>query len=174
MGGVSVAADRQVSEYLVRQPDVDKIAFTGSTVAGRRIASLAGEQLKRVSLELGGKSAVIVLPDADRDTIVDSLRFASFPNNGESCIAHTRILIQREQHSAFVTALAENVASMKIDDPLDPETFIGPIVSERQRERVSNYIDVGISEHATVAIGALGCLKASTMARLSTRLFLRM
>jgi acyl-CoA reductase-like NAD-dependent aldehyde dehydrogenase len=151
-----VAADREVSEHLVKHPGVDKIAFTGSTAAGRRIASLAGEQLKRVSFELGGKSATIVMPDADLNTVIGGLRFASYPNNGQSCVAHTRVLVQADRHDAFVKAFAANVATMKIGDPLDPETLFGPQVSERQQQRVASYIDVGIREGATVALGGAG------------------
>jgi aldehyde dehydrogenase (NAD+) len=151
-----VAADREVSEYLVGHPGVDKIAFTGSTAAGRKIASIAGGQLKRVSLELGGKSAAIILPDADQDTVLNGLQWASFPNNGQSCVALTRILVHADQHDGFVEGLAARTAAYKIGDPLDPETFIGPLVAERQRERVSGYIEIGINEGAKLACGGLG------------------
>ncbi|MQB46136.1 aldehyde dehydrogenase [Rhizobium sp. ICMP 5592] len=151
-----IAADRAASEHLVTHPGVDKIAFTGSTDAGRRIASLAGGQLKRISLELGGKSATIILPDADRDAVVGGLRFSSYPNNGQSCIAHTRVLVQRDQHDAYVKTLAESVSTLKVGDPLDPETMFGPQVSERQQQRVASYIDLGIQEGATIALGGAG------------------
>lgn len=151
-----VAADREISEYLVTHPGIDKIAFTGSSATGRRIASLAGKQLKRASFELGGKSATIILPDADMNTVVGGLRFASYSNNGQSCIAHTRVLVQADHHDAFVKALAENVAAMKIGNPLDPDTMFGPQVSERQRQRVASYIDLGIQEGATLALGGPG------------------
>ena len=150
------AADREVSEYLVSHPGVDKVAFTGSTAAGRRIASIGGAQLKRVSLELGGKSAAIVLPDANQTAVIEGLPWSAFPNNGQSCVAHTRILVQRDQHDAFVSALAEKIGSLKIGDPLDPEVFFGPQVSERQRERVASYIELGIAEGATLALGGTG------------------
>jgi acyl-CoA reductase-like NAD-dependent aldehyde dehydrogenase len=150
------AADREVSEHLVVHPGVDKIAFTGSTGAGRRIASLAGEQLKRASFELGGKSAAIVLPGADENAVVAGLQYASFGNNGQSCVAHTRVLVQRDRHDEFVTALAAKIGSLKVGNPLDPDTFFGPQVSERQRERVAGYIDIGITEGATVALGGPG------------------
>ncbi|WP_031112724.1 aldehyde dehydrogenase family protein, partial [Streptomyces sp. NRRL S-146] len=96
-------ADRETSEYLVSHREVDKIAFTGSTRAGRRIASIAGEQLKRVSLELGGKSAAIILPDAGIEKAVAGLKFGSLLNNGESCIAQTRILAPRGRYEEVVT-----------------------------------------------------------------------
>lgn len=91
-------ADREVSEYLVSHPDVDKISFTGSTAAGRRVASIAGSQLKRMTLELGGKSAAIVLDDADAGTVAEGIKYAALLVNGQSCIAHTRILAPRSRH----------------------------------------------------------------------------
>ena len=151
-----LAADRDVSEHLVTHPAVDKIAFTGSSLAGRRIASLAGERLKRVSLELGGKSAAIVLPDADIETTVSALRYRSFPNNGQVCVAQTRVLVPEKIYSDFAEAMVADVASMTIGDPSLDTTFLGPVVSERQRERVLDYIRIGVAEGATVAIGGEG------------------
>lgn len=156
-GVVSIlTADREVSEYLVGHSGVDKIAFTGSTDAGRKISSLAGASLKRVSLELGGKSAAIVLPDADLSATAGALRFASFMNNGQACIAQTRILVPFDLHDRFVAELVAVVNSMKIGNPADPETFIGPLVSKRQQERVLGYIQLGLAEGATLATGGLG------------------
>ncbi|GLP64090.1 aldehyde dehydrogenase [Streptomyces sp. TUS-ST3] len=153
-GVVSVLpADRETSEYLVSHRDVDKIAFTGSTRAGRRIASLAGEQLKRVSLELGGKSAAIILPDADIDRAVAGLRFGSLLNNGESCIAQTRILAPRGRYEEIVAALKDLVESLKVGDPGDPDTFIGPMIRPDQQERVRDYIRLGIEEGARLVTG---------------------
>ena len=146
-------AGRQASEYLVSHPDVDKIAFTGSTAAGRRIASIAGEQLKRVSLELGGKSASIVLPDADLEETVNGLKFASLGNNGEACVAHTRIVLPRSRYDEFVDALAEMVAKLPVGDPSDPATFIGPMVRADQQERVRGYIAIGAEEGARIVAG---------------------
>ncbi|GAA0466742.1 aldehyde dehydrogenase [Paractinoplanes deccanensis] len=146
-------ADRATSEHLVRHPGVDKIAFTGSTRAGRRIASLAGEQLKRVSLELGGKSAAIILADADLARAVAGLKFGSLLNNGESCIAHTRILAPRSRYGEVVAALKEMVESAKVGNPGDPETFIGPMVRADQQQRVRDYIDLGVAEGATLVTG---------------------
>ncbi|MER5949477.1 aldehyde dehydrogenase [Streptomyces sp. NPDC001904] len=146
-------ADRETSEYLVAHPEVDKIAFTGSTRAGRRIASLAGEQLKRVSLELGGKSAAIVLPDADIERVVSGLKFGSLLNNGESCIAQTRILAPRGRYEDVVTALKEMVESLAVGDPAAPDTFIGPMIRPDQQERVRDYIRIGIEEGARLVTG---------------------
>ncbi|MFK4594204.1 aldehyde dehydrogenase [Streptomyces pristinaespiralis] len=153
-GVVSVLpADRETSEYLVSHPQVDKIAFTGSTRAGRRIASIAGEQLKRVSLELGGKSAAVILPDADIDKAVAGLKFGSLLNNGESCIAQTRILAPRGRYEEVVTALRDLVESLKVGDPNDPDTFIGPMIRPDQQQRVRTYIQLGIEEGARLVTG---------------------
>ncbi|WP_406430444.1 aldehyde dehydrogenase [Streptomyces sp. NBC_01589] len=153
-GVVSVLpADRETSEYLVSHQEVDKIAFTGSTRAGRRIASIAGEQLKRVSLELGGKSAAVILSDADVEKAVAGLKFGSLLNNGESCIAQTRILAPRSRYEEVVTALKELVESLKVGDPNDPDTFIGPMIRPDQQERVRNYIQLGIEEGARLVTG---------------------
>lgn len=146
-------ADRETSEYLVSHPEVDKIAFTGSTRAGRRIASIAGEQLKRVSLELGGKSAAVILPDADIGKAVAGLRFGSLLNNGASCIAQTRILAPRETYEEVVTALKQLVESLKVGDPGDPDTFVGPMIRRDQQERVRDYIRLGIEEGARLVTG---------------------
>jgi aldehyde dehydrogenase (NAD+) len=146
-------AGREVSEYLVRHPGVDKIAFTGSTAAGRRIASIAGEQLKRVSLELGGKSAAILLPDADFDAAVPGVKNMAFVNNGEACVAQTRVLVPDSRYDEIVAALAEMVTSIAVGDPHDPATFVGPMVSARQRDRVRGYINLGIAEGARAVAG---------------------
>jgi acyl-CoA reductase-like NAD-dependent aldehyde dehydrogenase len=146
-------AGREVSEYLVSRSDVDKIAFTGSTAAGRKIGAIAGEQLKRVSLELGGKSASIVLPDADLDGTVAGIKYAAFSNNGEACIAHTRILLPRSRYAEFVDGLAEMTAGITVGDPSDPSTFVGPMVRADQRERVRGYIALGTAEGARLVVG---------------------
>ena len=104
-----VAAGREVGEHLVAHPGVDKVAFTGSTAAGRKIAAVCGEQLKRVSLELGGKSAAIVLDDADLTATMDGLRFTALMNSGQACVAQTRILASRANYDTVVDALVETV-----------------------------------------------------------------
>ena len=148
-----VPAGREVGEHLVTHPGVDKIGFTGSTAAGKRIAALCGERLKRVTLELGGKSAAIVLPDADIDEVAAGLLPASLMNNGEACVAQTRILAPRDQYQRLVDQLCERVGAMSVGDPLDPVTEIGPLVTSRQRERVEGYIAAGQEEGAKVALG---------------------
>jgi betaine-aldehyde dehydrogenase len=151
-----VPAGREVGEHLVRHRGVDKVAFTGSTAAGRTIASICGEQLKRYSLELGGKSAAIVLDDADLDATMAGLKFASLMNNGQACVAQTRILASRSRYDEVVEALAETVRSMQVGDPSDPATEIGPLVAQRQQERVEKYIALGQEEGAEVVVGGNG------------------
>lgn len=151
-----LTAERESSEYLVTHPGVDKIAFTGSTAAGKRIASLAGESLKRISLELGGKSASIILPDVDIAATAAAVQYTSYMNNGQACIAHTRLLVPAGMHDSFVEALAEVVGRIKVGDPSDPATVQGPLVAKRQQERVWGYIETGIAEGARLAAGGLG------------------
>jgi aldehyde dehydrogenase (NAD+) len=151
-----VAAGREVGEHLVAHPGIDKVAFTGSTAAGRKIAAVCGEQLKRVSLELGGKSAAIVLDDADLAATMEGLKFTALMNSGQACVAQTRILASRANYSTVVDALAETVAGMQVGDPMDPATEIGPMVAQRQQERVEKYIALGQEEGARVVLGGNG------------------
>lgn len=151
-----VAAGREVGEHLVSHPGVDKVAFTGSTAAGRRIGAICGEQLKRCSLELGGKSAAIVLDDADLATTLEGLKFLGVMNSGQACVAQTRVLVSRDRHDAFAASLAETIAGMQVGDPMDPATEIGPMVAQRQQERVEKYIALGQEEGAQLLTGGLG------------------
>ncbi|HMC41330.1 MAG TPA: aldehyde dehydrogenase [Acidimicrobiales bacterium] len=151
-----VPAGREAGEHLVRHAGVDKVAFTGSTAAGRRIASICGEQLKRCSLELGGKSAAIILDDADLASTMEGLKFASLMNNGQACVAQTRILASRNRYDEVVDALAGLVDGLKVGDPTDPTTDVGPLVAERQQERVEKYIALGQEEGARVVVGGNG------------------
>jgi len=151
-----VAGDREVGEHLVRHPGVDKVAFTGSTAAGCRIGAICGEQLKRVSLELGGKSAAIVLDDADEAATIEGLKFLGVMNSGQACVAQTRVLVSRARHDAFAASLAEAIGSMRVGDPLDPATEIGPMVARRQQERVASYIRIGQEEGARLLVGGEG------------------
>jgi betaine-aldehyde dehydrogenase len=148
-----VPAGRAVGEYLVTHRDVDKVSFTGSTTAGRRIAALCGERLRRVTLELGGKSAAIILDDADLGTVVPGLLPAAMMNSGQACVAQTRILASRRRYDDVVTALVEAVKGMPVGDPMDPTTMCGPLVAARQRERVEGYIAIGKQEGARIAVG---------------------
>jgi aldehyde dehydrogenase (NAD+) len=156
-GVVSVLpAGREVGEHLVRHPGVDKIAFTGSTAAGRRIAALCGQDLRRVTLELGGKSAAIVLDDADPSQVAQGLQMASLMNSGQACIAQTRILAPRHRYDEYLDAVAEMVGGLTVGDPLDMANYIGPMVARRQQERVESYIHVGQQEGARLVVGGPG------------------
>jgi betaine-aldehyde dehydrogenase len=148
-----VPAGREAGEHLVRHPDIDKVAFTGSTAAGRRIASICGEQLKRVSLELGGKSAAIICDDADLGATIEGLKMTSLMNNGQACVAQTRILASRRRYDEVAEALAAMMGGLAVGDPGEITTEVGPLVAERQRERVLGYIDIGRGEGAKVAVG---------------------
>jgi aldehyde dehydrogenase (NAD+) len=146
-------AGREVGEYLVTHPGIDKVSFTGSTLAGKRIASLCGERLRRCSLELGGKSAAVVLDDARFEEVVPGLVDAALMNNGEACVAQTRILAPRDRYSELVEALSDRMRTLAVGDPLDPATVVGPLAAARQRDRVEGYIAIGQKEGAKVAIG---------------------
>jgi betaine-aldehyde dehydrogenase len=148
-----VAAGREVGEHLVRHPGVDKVSFTGSTVAGRKIGAICGELLRPVTLELGGKSAAILLDDVDlAPQLAELLPFAMM-NSGQACIAQTRILASRTRYAEVVDALTEEVRRQKLGDPFDPETFCGPLIAERQRARVEGFIAQGREQGARVTIG---------------------
>ncbi len=148
-----VPGGRETGEALVRHPGVDKIAFTGSSASGRHIAAACGEQLKRVSLELGGKSAAIILDDADIDHTVKHLKMAGLMNNGQACVAQTRILVSERKHDEVVDALADMVSGLQVGDPADESTDVGPLVAQRQQQRVQGYIQSGIDEGAKVVVG---------------------
>jgi aldehyde dehydrogenase (NAD+) len=148
-----VPAGRGAGEHLVSHGGVDKVAFTGSTAAGRRIGSICGQQLKRCSLELGGKSAAIILEDADLASTVGWLEMASLMNNGQACVAQTRILAPRSRYDETVEAVASMVNGLAVGDPGDPATRIGPLVAKRQQDRVEDYISIGQDEGAKVVTG---------------------
>ncbi|HEV3483339.1 MAG TPA: aldehyde dehydrogenase family protein [Candidatus Acidoferrales bacterium] len=137
---------------LVEHPGVDKIAFTGSAAVGKLIAKSAAETLKRVSLELGGKSPNIFFADADWEAAVDGALFGVFINQGEVCSAGSRILVERKIYSKFVEAMTEKTKRIKLGPPLDRNTKMGPLVSKEQYDRVTSYLEVGKKE-ARVAIG---------------------
>ncbi|BBY83658.1 aldehyde dehydrogenase [Mycolicibacterium pulveris] len=148
-----VPGGRDTGEALVRHPGVDKISFTGSSATGRHIAALCGEQLKRVSLELGGKSAAIILDDADVEHTVKHLKTASLMNNGQACVAQTRILVSERRHDEVVDALADMMSGLRVGDPADDSTDIGPLVAQRQQQRVQGYISSGAAEGARMVLG---------------------
>lgn len=148
-----VTADREVSELVVTDPRVDKISFTGSTVAGRRIASLCGSRIARCTLELGGKSAAVILDDADLGSVAASIAAAECTLSGQVCSSLTRLVVLRSQHDEFVDALSSAFSAMQVGDPFDPATQIGPLAAERQRDRVLGYVAKGIDEGATLTTG---------------------
>jgi len=148
-----VCAGRENSEYLVRHPDIDKVSFTGSTVTGGKIGGICGEQIKRCTLELGGKSAAILLPDVDLAGSMQNLLGAALLNNGQACGAQTRILAPRSRYAEVVDALAGAVGAMKVGEPLDPATNVGPVVSARQRDRIVGYLEAGRAAGAKAAVG---------------------
>ncbi len=148
-----VAAGRQASEHLVAHKGVDKVAFTGSTTTGRRVAELCAVDFRRITLELGGKSAAIVLDDADLGLVSQSLRLGSFRNSGQICSLKTRIVVSRRKHDELVQELIALVQTMPVGDPSDEATQIGPMVTARQRDRVEGYIATGLREGASIALG---------------------
>jgi betaine-aldehyde dehydrogenase len=148
-----VPADRANSEALVRHPLVDKISFTGSSATGRRIAALCGAQFKRVTLECGGKSPAIILEDADINAVVPALMPFAIMMSGQHCLAQTRILAQRSRYREIVDAISQAAAGLTIGDPHEPATEVGPLVAERQRRRVEDYIASGLREGATIIVG---------------------
>ncbi|SFO54649.1 betaine-aldehyde dehydrogenase [Actinomadura madurae] len=148
-----VPGDRDAGAHLVAHPGVDKIAFTGSSAAGKKIMAVAADRIARVTLELGGKSAAIICDDADMDAVVPALLPMALMVNGQACIAQTRVLVPRHRRAEIVDALAEALRGLRVGDPAEPETTIGPLVSERQRDRVAGYIAAGRSEGARVVAG---------------------
>jgi aldehyde dehydrogenase (NAD+) len=148
-----LTADRAVSELLVTDPRVDKITFTGSTAAGRRIASLCGERIARCTLELGGKSPAVILDDADLSAVAATIANAECMISGQVCASLTRLIVTRNRHDEFVDALAATFSQMRVGDPFDERTQMGPLAAERQRARVLGYVAKGVAEGATLATG---------------------
>ncbi len=154
-GGVInvLTGDGTTGSALVKHPAVDKIAFTGSTVVGREIAAKAGRALKRVTLELGGKSPNIILPDADLDAAVAGSFQAIYFNSGQSCNAGSRLFVHRDQFDEVVSALADRAGTSRVGPGLEPGTQLGPLVSREQLERVRSYIESGRDEGAELVAG---------------------
>ncbi|WP_370419066.1 aldehyde dehydrogenase [Streptomyces sp. QH1-20] len=146
-------AGREVGEYLVGHPGIDKVSFTGSVEAGRRVMATAARNLTRVTLELGGKSAAVILPDADLDAAVAGIVPAAWMNNGQTCVAQTRVLAPRAHYDELAERFAAAASAFVVGDPLDPATQIGPLVAERQRRRSLDYIALGQREGAKVLAG---------------------
>ena len=148
-----VPAGRAASEALVRHPGVDKIAFTGSTATGQRVGAICGELFKRRTLELGGKSAAIILDDANLPEIMPSLVSASVMNNCQACLGQTRILAPKSRYDEIVRAYSEEMGKVKVGDPYDAATQVGPLISRQARDKAESYIALGKSEGATLVMG---------------------
>ncbi|ODU07187.1 MAG: aldehyde dehydrogenase [Pseudonocardia sp. SCN 72-86] len=148
-----VPADRQVSEYLVSHPGVDKVSLTGSTAAGKRVAAVCAESVKRCTLELGGKGAAILLEDVVLDDAMPALTPPMAFINGQACNAPSRLLVPASRAEEATEAIVATLRSLPFGDPNDPNTFIGPLASRRQRDRVASYLELGKAEGATAATG---------------------
>ena len=148
-----VTGGRDTGAAMVEHRGVDKVSFTGSTDAGRKIGAICGESFKRVQLELGGKSAAIILEDADLPTTLAGLAMGSFFNTGQVCASYSRVLAPRSRYEEIAAGLCETASSFTVGDPFEPATTMGPLVSERQRDRVEAYIEAGRAEGAKVLVG---------------------
>lgn len=148
-----VTGDGSTGAALVRHPLVDKIAFTGSTEVGKQIMAAAAPDLKRVSLELGGKAPNVVFDDADLDQAVNGALFAIFFNQGEICTAGSRLFVQNGIYDAFMEKLISRIASLRVGDPTLNTTQIGALVSQAQYDKVASYIEIGQKEGAKLAFG---------------------
>ncbi|CAI7973726.1 Geranial dehydrogenase [Frankia sp. Hr75.2] len=148
-----IPADREVSAYLVAHPGIEKVSFTGSTAAGRQVAAACAPNLTKVSLELGGKSAAIALDDADPATVARAVRLSGMGMAGQICNSLTRVLVPTSRVGDYADALAATLSAIRIGDPADPATEMGPLVARRQQERVRRYIDIGVREGARLVVG---------------------
>lgn len=145
---------REIGEYLVSHPGIDKVTFTGSTAAGRRIAEICGRDLRRCSLELGGKSAAVALADASAELVASlAVPFGLAFNNGQACAALTRIVVPRSRQGEFVDAIEAEMAKLVTGDPADTNVHVGPVVAERQRRRIEGLIATGRTEGARLVVG---------------------
>ena len=147
---------REIGETLASHPEVDMVSFTGSTNAGVRVSELAAPSVKRVTLELGGKSANIILDDADIPRAASSAIYSCFANSGQECSALTRLLIPEDSREEVVEVIASKIGRYTVGDPMDGTSKCGPLVSKRQQESVSRYISTGIDEGATLVAGGEG------------------
>ncbi|MBB5373046.1 benzaldehyde dehydrogenase [Acidocella aromatica] len=142
-----------VGEALCREPRIRMIAFTGSTAAGRKVGALAGEHLKKTSLELGGKNALIVLPDADLELAVSAASYGAFLHQGQICMASGRILVHEAIADAFAASLAEHAARLPAGDPMSGQVALGPIINQRQAERVHRLVQESMAAGAKLLAG---------------------
>jgi len=150
---VLTSSDAQVGEVLTTHPDVDMVSFTGSTAVGRRVMEAASDTVKRVFLELGGKSAMVVLDDADFDSAAMLAAFTICSHSGQGCALTSRLLVPRRHHDAIVERVAANLERVPYGDPTDPKTFMGPLISERQRDKVDRMVHRAVAAGATLVTG---------------------
>lgn len=148
-----VPAGRAEGQHLVTHPAIDKIAFTGSTTAGKAIAQVCAGQLKRYTLELGGKAPTIVLDDVPISETATKIAQGAFYNSGQACIAMSRILVARSRHDEFVNALCAQIQQMTLGDPRDEDTVLGPLINQQQLERVKRFVELGSQEGGKIVCG---------------------
>ena len=148
-----IPAGREVGDWLIRQPAIDKVSFTGSTAAGRHIGSVCADRIARVSLELGGKSASILCDDADLPTWLENVAPFTMPLAGQVCFSQTRVLVSKRRRAEFVEAYVGAMAKRKVGDPWETDTFMGPVASQAQYQRVLNYLDIARGEGARAVLG---------------------
>src|SRR5204863_4819739 len=150
---VLVGKGSVVGQRLVEHPDVAKIGFTGSTEVGREVMKSVATTIKRVTLELGGKSANVIFEDADLERAAAAAPYAVFDNAGQDCCARSRIFVEASAHDRMLALFTEATRKVVVGDPSDDKTEMGSLVSQRQRERVSSYIDIGKEEGADLVYG---------------------
>ena len=165
-----VAATREASEHLVGHPDVDMVTFTGSTEVGKKIGEVCAEQVKPCVLELGGKSAAIILEDADLDTVLPMVvGLSAGTSQGESCVCMSRILAPRSRYDEIAARLTEAFAALKVGDPHEDDTVVGPLITEAHRERVLGYVETGRRRGRHRRLRRQGVPSTSTRAGTSSR-----
>ncbi len=144
---------RQVGEHLAGHPDVDKVAFTGSSSTGAKVAQAAGANLNRVTLELGGKSPQVVFPDADLPAVANGLVAGVFAAAGQTCMAGSRLIVHQDVHDELIRLVVERANAIKLGDPNDPDTEMGPVANQPQYQKIINYLEQACEEGAVVACG---------------------
>ncbi|GAA3848744.1 aldehyde dehydrogenase [Streptomyces sedi] len=152
---VVTGRSRALGEHLVAHPGVDKVAFTGSTATGRAVARAAAERLIPATLELGGKSPQLVFPDADLTSAANGLVAGVFAATGQSCMAGSRLLVHESVHDALVDLVAERASRIRLGDPLDAETEMGPVANRPQYDKIRRHLDTAAAEHATLVCGGV-------------------
>jgi len=154
-GVINVVTGQDIapSEAVVAHPATDMVSFTGSTAVGQNIGAVCGSQMKRQLMELGGKGACIVFDDADLKAAIGGISSVWGFHSGQICTSPTRVIVQRGIHDHLVGGLLKAASHMRIGDPTDPETVVGPVISAAHRERIEGYVRAGVDEGATVAVG---------------------